>query len=331
MPWVSKVSLPGSARVLYETVGKGVPEAVESMAILIEDSSAPDIEEYVPTLEEVNDTRFWLSLNPHFTISRNGSQDKIAPLPIDVTEEMIRYLRSDGYIQVDNIISGKMVASLRKGIVTLRDQGINPSFVFVYDEFWTISRQLSRLLTPVLGETYQQLPDFWAWYLDPQREEAGWRPHRDRIHGETVYPDGMPKSVTVWVALTDATPLNGCIYMLPAHLDNDYFNFNIRDTNVNAHGIRALPATAGTLLMWNQRVVHWGGTSCPRTREPRISMAIEYQRADVPPFNTPLIKAPEKLLPFDIRLMLIAKQFTQYHHMYKLSPALAELANSILD
>ncbi len=301
------------------------------MAILIEDTSAPLITEYIPSLEQVNDPNFWLQLNPHFTITPAGSQDKIAPLPIEVTTEMMGYLRSDGYIQLDNIISSKMVSNLRKGILALRAKGINPSFVFVYDEFWTISRQLSRLLTPVLGETYQQLPDFWAWYLDPQREDAGWEPHRDRIHGEPIYPDGMPKSVTVWIALTDATPLNGCIYMLPAHLDDDYFNFKTRETNVNAHGIRALPASAGTLLMWNQRVVHWGGTSSSRTHEPRISMAIEFQRADVPPFNTPMIKAPEALLPFDIRLMLIAKQFSQYNHMYKLSPGLAELANSILD
>lgn len=301
------------------------------MAILIEDSSIPRIVEYVPSLEQVSEPAFWLELNPHFNITRDGSQDRIAPLSIDVTDEMLHYLRIDGYIQLDNLISSQTIANLRKAIITLRDKGINPSFVFVYDEFWTLSRQLNRLLSPVLGETYQQLPDFWAWYLDPQREDAGWRPHRDRIHGETVYPDGMPKSVTVWVALTDATPLNGCIYMLPAHLDADYFNFKTRETNVNAHGIRALPASAGTLLMWNQRVVHWGGTSSTRTHEPRISLAIEFQRADVPPFNTPLIKAPEALLPFDIRLMLIAKQFTQYHHMYKLSPALAELSNQILE
>ena len=301
------------------------------MAILIEDTSLPLIEECVPSLEEVNDPAYWLALNPQFTITPAGSQDKIASLPIEVTHDMLDYLRTDGYIQLDDLISKTMVANLRKGIMTLRDKGINPSFVFVYDEFWTISRQLSRLLKPILGETYQQLPDFWAWYLDPQREDAGWRPHRDRIHGETVYPDGMPKSVTVWIALTDATPLNGCIYMLPAHLDADYFNFKTRETNVNAHGIRALPASAGTLLMWNQRVVHWGGTSSTRTNEPRISMAIEFQRADVPPFNTPLIKAPEALLPFDIRLMLIAKQFTQYHHMYKLSPELESLSRQILE
>ncbi|MDH5180856.1 MAG: phytanoyl-CoA dioxygenase family protein [Gammaproteobacteria bacterium] len=301
------------------------------MAILIEDITKNAIRENVPTIAQAQDTEFWLKLNPHFTITPEGSHDKLAPIPVNVTEEMLHYLVTDGYIQLDKVISTEFVAGLRSGVDNLRNAGINPSFVFVYDEFWIISRQLNRLLTPILGETYQQLPDFWCWYLDPHTQEAGWGPHRDRIHANPIFPDGMPKSVTVWIALTDATPLNGCIYMLPAHLDKDYFNFKTRETNVNAHGIRALPVDAGSLLMWNQRVVHWGGTSSTRTSEPRISMAIEYQRADVPPFNTPMLKTPEALLPFDVRLMLIAKQFTQYHHMYRVSDELAALAKSILE
>ena len=301
------------------------------MAILIEDLTRQVIRENIPTLEQAGDAGYWLKLNPHLTITPEGSHDKLAPIPVNVTEKMLHYLRTDGYIQLDQVISAEFVAGLRKGVDNLRDKGINPSFVFVYDEFWIISRQLNQLLAPILGETYQQLPDFWCWYLDPHQQEAGWGPHRDRSHVNPLFPDGMPKSVTVWIALTDATALNGCIYMLPAHLDGDYFNFETKETNVNAHGIRALPVAAGSLLMWNQRVVHWGGTSSTRTEEPRISLAIEFQRSDVPPYNTPLIKTPESLLPFDIRLMLIAKQIAQYHHMNKASKELAELANRILE
>lgn len=301
------------------------------MAILIEDLTKQVIKENVPSMEQVADPDFWLKLNPHFTITPEGSHDKLAPVPVDVTEDMLHYLVTDGYLQLDQIISAEFVAGLRSGVDNLRNAGINPSFVFVYDEFWIISRQLNQLLSPILGPAYQQLPDFWCWYLDPHAQEAGWEPHRDRIHANPLFPDGMPKSVTVWIALTDATPLNGCIYMLPAHLDKDYFNFKTKETNVNAHGIRALPVNAGTLLLWNQRVVHWGGTSSTRATDPRISLAIEFQRADVPPFNSPILKTPEALLPFDIRLMLIAKQITQYHHMYRVSDELAALAKGLLD
>jgi len=300
------------------------------MAILIENSNDSGIEEYVPTPEEMNDPAFWQELNPQMSITPEGSQDKIAPLPIHVTDELMECLRTEGYIQLENVIPMSVIAALRRTVMTLRDRGINPCFTFVYDEFWSISRQLGSLLVPVLGAGYLQLPDFWTWHLDPQQQQAGWEPHRDRIHVNPLFSNGMPKSVTVWLALTNATPLNGCIYMLPAHLDEDYLKFDIRETNVNAHGIRALPANAGTLLMWNQRVVHWGGTSSSRADEPRISMAIEFQRADVPPFNNPMIKSPEALLPLDIRMMLIAKQIMQYHHMYRVSPAMAALAEHIL-
>jgi len=301
------------------------------MAILIEDYTKQVIKENVPTLEQAGDAEFWLKLNPHLTVSPAGSHESLKPIPVDVTDEMLHYLRTDGYIQLDKVLSSDFVSGLRSAVDNLRLNGINPSFAFVYDEFWIVSRQLKNLLAPILGETYQQLPDFWCWYLDPSVQDAGWGPHRDRWHVNPLFPDGMPKSVTVWIALTDSTPLNGCIYMLPAHLDGDYFNFETKETDVNAHGIRALPIDAGSLLMWNQRVVHWGGTSSTRTDEPRISLAIEFQRADVPPYNTPMLKTPETLLPFDIRLMLIAKQITQYHHMNKASAELNELAKKILE
>ena len=140
----------------------------------------------------------------------------------------------------------------------------------------------------------------------------------------------MPKSLTVWVALTNASPLNGCMYLLPANLDTDYHNFAERDSEVNVKGMRALPVSAGSILMWNQRVIHWGGTASPRAREPRISFAMEFQRADERPYNEPLLHFPDYLLPFDMRLMLVAKQFMQYTHMYSISPELKRLAEKIL-
>lgn len=65
------------------------------------------------------------------------------------------------------------------------------------------------------------LPDFWAWNVDPVRGDAGWRPHRDRGR-TTLLPDGGPKSITTWIALTRATPLNGCMHVVPARNDPTY-------------------------------------------------------------------------------------------------------------
>ncbi len=302
------------------------------MPLYIERSNQPEIiPERVPTAIEAADPAFWLGVNPHLKITPEGSRFPLQPLDVKLDTASLNWLRHDGYMSFEHLFDAEFVGKLRLAVENLYFSGINPCFTFIYDEFWQVSRQLTRILSQVLGEHYYQLPDFWTWFLDPNRHDAGWRPHRDRVASNPLLPDGMPKSVTTWLALSDATPLNGCIYLLPAYLDEQYLNFESNSTDVNAHGIRALPADAGTLLLWNQRVVHWGGTSSRRALEPRISLAVEFQRADTPPFNSPLITSPNELMPYDLRLMLIAKQIVQYKHMYKVSDSLAELANSILE
>ena len=52
----------------------------------------------------------------------------------------------------------------------------------------------------------------------------------------------------------------------------------------------------------------------------------QFQRADVPPFNAPLIE-PLAVLPFAARLRLIARQLYRYRHLYELDPKLAQLAS----
>jgi uncharacterized protein YecA (UPF0149 family) len=54
-------------------------------------------------------------------------------------------------------------------------------------------------------------------------------------------------------------------------------------------------------------------------------MAFQLQRADVPPFDTPLID-PLAVPPFEARIKLVARQLHRYRHMYELDPALAEMA-----
>ena len=288
--------------------------------------------EFVPQLELVQDPNFWRKLNPQLVISEAGDKRSLPAYEIHQQHwpEHFQQLREEGYLHWDRVLPPDLVSLLSSTVVNLYNYGINPSFAFVYDLFWSVARRLRQVLAPVLGEDYRQLPDFWVWYVNPDEQQAGWRPHRDRVQCNPLLEDGMPKSLTVWSALTNATPLNGCIYLLPANLDADYYNFAQRDSEVNVQGIRALPVSAGSILMWNQRVIHWGGTASPRAREPRISLAIEFQRADERPYNEPLLYFPDELIPFNLRLMLIAKQFLQYTHMYPISDELKRLAEKLV-
>ena len=92
----------------------------------------------------------------------------------------------------------------------------------------------------------------------------------------------------------------------------------------------ALPATAGSFLAWNQAVLHWGGRASRLATAPRISAAFEFQRADQPAFNRPLLN-PARLPSFTERLGLIAKQVLQYRHMYPLSSDVEQIATNLRD
>lgn len=178
---------------------------------------------------------------------------------------------------------------------------------------------------------YRALPDFWVWHVHPNESAAGWGPHRDRVQ-PTVDADNSPHTLTVWLPFTDATPLNGCIYVVPAHFDERFHQrrWDGEGNNVvqNPQDIRALPATAGSLLAWNQGVLHWGSRGSRLGVAPRISAAFEFQRGDRPPFNSPLLD-PGRLPSFTERLGLIGKQALQYRHMYPLTDDIAAIATSL--
>lgn len=249
------------------------------------------------------------------------------------TEVLISDLNREGYVQVADAFSEATVAPLRAAIATLAERKIPLAFAFVYDELWLTFQGLAGFLSTVLGEEYRALPDFWVWHLYPNDNSAGWGPHRDRTV-PTLEPDNSPHSLTVWLPFTDATPLNGCMYVLPAHLDERFQQRRwdgASNTAVpNPQNIRALPATAGSMLAWNQAVLHWGGRASRLGSSARISAAFEFQRGDRTPFNRPLLD-PGRVPPFTERLGLIGKQVLQYRHMYPLAEEVAAIATSLFE
>ncbi|MDX1570440.1 MAG: phytanoyl-CoA dioxygenase family protein [Xanthomonadales bacterium] len=273
-------------------------------------------------IEQIKDPDYWRKLIPGLTVSEGG--EAMAPAEVSTGARDREQLMQEGYVQFDGALERRQAERLAEAVLQLGRSGYLPLFGFIYDEFWDAFSALGGLLRFALGDQVKMLPEFWVWNVDPGREEAGWRPHRDK-QIDTLLADGMPKSATVWMALTDATPLNGCMYLLPASRDKAYRDFESGRTPVELQSVRALPVPAGSVLLWNQRVYHWGARSSRFATEPRISMAFEFQRGDVDPFHEPLLPVPCRP-PFDERLKLIGKQILQYRHMYSFSDELAEAA-----
>lgn len=67
--------------------------------------------------------------------------------------------------------------------------------------------------------------DMLAWRVDAAAGEAGFSPHRDRQPDDAAASfraDGTPRYATCWLALADATPDTGCLYVVPRGRDPGY-------------------------------------------------------------------------------------------------------------
>jgi hypothetical protein len=281
-------------------------------------------------VESMTQSDFWRELAPEFHVSdtrflQSQTVWQVEAPTLDTLRELIRV---EGYFQLPPQQWDLPLSDMAKLVQILDSHKLPLPFAFVYDEYWCLFLRIHRILDGILGEGYLRRPDFWTWLVNPQKDDSGWRPHRDNTY-QTLLPNGMPKTVTVWIPLTDATPLNGCMYIVPADRDPTYGTPEDGQWRHQPADIRALPAAAGSLFMWNQAVLHWGSHSSRRATESRISLAFEFQAGNIPPYNQPLTK-PLEIPSLAVRLQLVAKQILQYKHMYPLSPETEALANSLL-
>jgi phytanoyl-CoA dioxygenase PhyH len=278
------------------------------------------------TREQVMDIGFWRALAPRFHIADSSYLRPDNHLP-DVSG--IEGLGPEGYMQLCNLDLAADFPAMADVARAITAAGLDAVYAFVYDEYWRPFFRLDPLFRKLLGGAYTFLPDLWTWNVDHTKGQAGWKPHRDRGR-QALLPDGSPKSLTTWIALSESTPLNGCIYMVPATEDPTYNQQAEADWRFDHASIRALPCKPGDVLMWNQAVIHWGAKSSPRAQESRVSMSFETQRLDVPSTEAPLI-APWEILPLSARVRLIAEKIMHYRHISSVEKANVQLAYQILN
>ena len=274
--------------------------------------------------EDIRNPESWLARAPGLHIGGDEVSRVVRPFQPSDSQlaDLDGRLRDDGYFQLAHDF-GLDLALMADTVRGFSRAGISPVFCFLFDEFWAPFHALDAMYGDLLGP-YGFLPDFWIWNVDPAKGEAGWAPHRDRGR-IALRDDGRPVSLTTWIPLSDATPLNSCMYIVPAHADPTYGTPHENESRFELPAIRALPVKPGEILVWNQAVLHWGSRSSRLATEPRISMAFEFQANDSKPFNTPVLP-PGKPLPFELRLRMIAKQVLQYRHMYKVDPQIEQVA-----
>jgi hypothetical protein len=276
---------------------------------------------------------FWQQISPSLRIGNpNPEFDRPAVTFNEEDRKLLWELMDrEGYLHLPPLNWAVPIQEMALTIARIRALKLPAICAFVYDEFWQIFWSLREFLSLILGDDYKMQYAIWAWYIDPQAGESGWKPHRDKGHN-ALDPDGKPRALTIWLPLTDATPLNGCMYLVPKDRDPQYGIDGPTEAQFTYADIRALPAAAGSLLCWTQSILHWGSHSVPRAVLPRISLSVEFQRADVPPMSGSVLE-PSAIPSFQERLKMIGVELLHYQHMQPLTPELAAWATklSIMD
>lgn len=279
--------------------------------------------EFQARFDEARSKDYWLKLNPNLHISDEQKPIMAAPIVLspEVLEEAKASLIAEGYFQIERILDPSLIDVLAKAVENIYKAGWPTPFAIVYDEYWELFYTLKKLFETILGDDYKQVPNFWCWYVDANKESKGWGHHRDRPSVNTILEEtGLPATLTTWIPLTKATTANGCIYIVPSVLDENYppGDLDRRDQH-ELQSIRALPAEPGDVLGWTEALLHWGSRSSNKAANPRISISFTFQRADKNAYETPLFE-PSRYQTFDERLGLISQNICNYQTHGKTSP-----------
>ncbi|MCA8886417.1 MAG: phytanoyl-CoA dioxygenase family protein [Hyphomonadaceae bacterium] len=279
-----------------------------------------------PSCVEICSAAFWREFAPDLHVGGGLSLGVASEEPAFALLE--RRMQRDGYFECKDKRLERLGPAIGNAVEKCVEVGLPAVFVWAFDEPWESFRIIAPTISHFLGADYKLLPAFWAWHVDPKKRESGWRPHRDNSRGGLA-ANGAPLTLTCWIPLSEANPQNSCMYVVPAHLDPQYGRPMTPHSQLPDLSLaRALPAQPGDYLVWNQAVLHWGSASSEFADRPRMSIALEFQRGDIPPIRGPLLNA-DTLPPFEMRIRLIARQILQYTHMYKWSPDLLRLAEEL--
>jgi hypothetical protein len=189
-------------------------------------------------------------------------------------------------------------------------------------------------------------------------------PHRDYSAADSLYREGEeevkgcpkaaasdhPAILNVWIPLNDATLDNGCMYVVPREFDADFTRTDNHHAHMNPaaevqrgksskiqfplHGVRALPAPAGSLIAWYGNTIHWGSSCSRYAKVPRKSIALTFRRGDIKvgagvlePDDAPRVHRPSPPITITqacamtpaMRLALISRSLLLYNQWHALA------------
>jgi len=281
--------------------------------------------------DEYRDPAFWTALNPHLTVSASPFTPDRADVPAltpDVVGRALTQLDASGFLATPPLVPEARMAPIRRAMDTLAAHGIPTGFAAVYDQYYQCFQGLDALFDPVLGGGYRWVAHgFWAFRVPPGDQAISGLTGAAAQHRDSMGPDPRviagqrPGIVTVWVALTDVTPADSCIYVVPKYADKAFATTTREVTweQFDMQDIRALPVQAGAVVAWSTHLVHWGSRSTPEATAPRMAITMYLQRADVPPFDSSIFDVGD-IVPLESRLKWVIQALGAHDLLRRLFP-----------
>ena len=257
---------------------------------------------------------------------------------IGTLREALSALRSEGLVELDAgrgfRVAPVSAADLREVSalhIEFERRAVAES-VRCGDEAWELAAAVSPIC---IGASGNSPCGDWFSFLVSHGEHVFAGPHRDKPMAglPSFRVDGAPKYCTAWIPLSNATPENSCLYFLPASRDPGYLveGDALREalpSPASFGNIVAQPCSAGSLLVFSHRLLHWGSTAEPHA-PPRIAMS--FAVADATFEDGPYFDAA-RFLPFPplaLRVALRAGQAIAYDAQSPLSRAQLALDNRV--
>ncbi len=300
--------------------------------VLRKDIDTGRLLQLLPRAENID---YWRALCPGLAITDYPFEPwDDSPLAAGQRAAYREQLLEEGYFQTPPILDETMRRQMLTAIENVREAGFPTTFALVYDVFFQAFSRLAPTLRAALGDGFRLIPNFWLYYIEPTDNGKGFEPHRDAEYLGTLDEHGMPSVITTWITITEATPLNSCMYLLPRNRDPQYnaavHNLKTGWNELALEDLRAIPTPAGTLSCWDQYVFHYGSRSSKRAPQPRVSIAAYCQRGDIPPVDDRFIELPSRL-DFQSRLAIACRGLRRYSYVSFRQSEQGEQLLSILD
>jgi hypothetical protein len=242
---------------------------------------------YLRALERLGpralDADTWRPLAPTLTIT--DRPPAAAAAAIDdawvASAENQRRLGAEGYLVSPVVVDLSLADRLRDAVTSLVAQGFPPMAALLFDEIYQLYAGISRALAPVLGDDAMLLlDDAWAFFVpagDPAYAHwTAFPPHRDWLGGdERLMSGGLPTAMQAWVAMTDVTTADSCLYVVPADADPAYRSAvqSVTADQFRLQDVRAVPVSRGQIIIFSTHLTHWGSRSSQWAAGPRVSTA----------------------------------------------------------